>query len=297
MSLPNFYFGQSTDISSTQGGGVDMDVSFLVSFLRERTGMTVGTDKRGLIENRLGPIAAREKLAGVGDLIRLLKADPDHPLCEDVIDAMTTHETFFFRDLEPFDHLRKVLLPALLNERIQRRTLRIWSAACSTGQEAYSLAMLLEEVFAANPSLGPIRSWKIEIVATDIGKRTLRRAKNGVYSRFEVSRGLSEALRARWFQPLEHGNWRVRDELKSRVVFKEHNLMESPSELGVFDLVLCRNLLIYFDLREKRQILSGLNSALAVDGRLMLGGAETLFGITPAFKREAGTTLPVYRKA
>jgi chemotaxis protein methyltransferase CheR len=218
-------------------------------------------------------------------------------LVEDVIDAMTTHETLFFRDKEPFEYLKRTLLPELLKARKARRTLRIWSAACSTGQEPYSLMMLLDEIIGANRELGSFKDWKIEIIATDISRATLRRAEAGIYSTFEVARGLPEALKARWFRPLADEGWQFKDELRKRVSFKIQNLTDSPAELGTFDLVLCRNVLIYFGLEDKRKILGRLAGALTMDGRLMLGGAETVLGITQEFKREPGTSVAVYRKS
>jgi chemotaxis protein methyltransferase CheR len=274
-----------------------LDLAFLADFLRRKIGMDLGEDKRYLVESRLGPIATREKMAGVSALIDLLKREPGHPLVEDVIDAMTTHETLFFRDKEPFEYLKRTLLPELLKARKARRTLRIWSAACSTGQEPYSLMMLLDEIIGANRELGSFKDWKIEIIATDISRATLRRAEAGIYSTFEVARGLPEALKARWFRPLADGGWQFKDELRKRVSFKIQNLTDSPAELGTFDLVLCRNVLIYFGLEDKRKILGRLAGALTMDGRLMLGGAETVLGITQEFKREPGTSVAVYRKS
>ena len=275
----------------------DLDLAYLSDFLKKKIGMELGTEKRYLVESRLGPIASREKLPGVRGVLDLLRRDPSHPLVEDVIDAMTTHETLFFRDREPFEHLKRKILPDLLTSRLKQRSLRIWSAACSTGQEPYSLAMAIEEVISGNREFGAAKDWKIEIIATDISKATLRRAEAGIYSNFEMGRGLPDTMKARWFKGLTDGTWEFREELRKWVKYRLHNLTDSAQELGTFDLVFCRNVLIYFGLEDKRRILSRLASTLAADGRLFLGGAETVLGITQEFRRETGTTSAIYRKS
>jgi chemotaxis protein methyltransferase CheR len=248
------------------------------------------------VESRLGPIAAREKLGGVKGLIELLRKSPGHPLVSDIIDAMTTHETLFFRDREPFEFLKRQVLPEILSLRLKQKRLRIWSAACSTGQEPCSLAMMIEEVISGTREFGAYRDWTIEIIATDISPATLRRAEAGIYSNFEVARGLPDAMKARWFTALAEGGWQFRQELKKWITYRVHNLTSSAGELGVFDLIFCRNVLIYFGLEDKRHILNKLAAALTADGRLFLGGAETVLGITQEFRRVEGTTAAIYRK-
>ena len=296
MSLTSTSAARAPLMQNEKGVLDDADLSFLAGFLKRRIGMELGQDKRYLVESRLSPLAMREKLPGAKGVIDLLKREPGHPIVEDIIDAMTTHETLFFRDKEPFEFLKHKLLPELLQARLKKKTLRIWSAACSTGQEPYTIAMLLEEVISGNRQFGAARDWKIEIVGTDISKATLRRAEAGIYSQFEMARGLPDALKARWFKPLSDGSWQFRDELRKWVSYRSHNLTDPVGELGTFDLIFCRNVLIYFGVDDKRKILSRLAGALCMEGRVILGGAETVLGITTEFRREAGTTAAIYRK-
>jgi len=194
---------------------------------------------------------------------------------------MTTNETSFFRDSHPFDTLRKSLLPPLIERRAAARTLRIWSAACSTGQEPYSLAMMIKDNF-------PILSgWKVEIVATDLSPSVLERAREGVYSQFEVQRGLPIQMLMKHFDQQEP-NWQIKRELRQTVNFRALNLLEDFSALGQFDVVLCRNVLIYFDQPTKTRILGAIARRIAPDGVLLLGGAESVFGLSDAFAGLAG---------
>jgi len=296
MSSTANVISMSTNVGKEKRVLDEVDLHFLSDFLRKRIGMELGQDKKYLVESRLSPLAIREKLAGAKGVIELLKKEPGHPIVEDIIDAMTTHETLFFRDKEPFEFLKRKVFPELLRARAKKRSIRIWSAACSTGQEPYTIAMLMEEVISGNREFGAARDWKMDIVGTDISKATLRRAEAGIYSQFEMARGLPEPLKARWFKPLPDGSWQFRDELRKWVSYRVHNLTDPVGELGTFDLVFCRNVLIYFGVDDKRKILSRLAGALCIDGRLILGGAETVLGITTEFRREAGTTAAIYQK-
>jgi chemotaxis protein methyltransferase CheR len=189
---------------------------------------------------------------------------------------MTTNETFFFRDRVPFDKFRNVMLPQLLAARSAERRLRIWCAACSTGQEPYSLAMLLDE------EARRLTGWTIEILATDLSRRAIESAKQGLYSQFEVQRGLPITLLLRYFQRAGD-RWQINEFLRSRVSFREFNLLSDYRALGRFDAIFCRNVLIYFDVSSKRDILARLSRTLARDGFLLMGSAETVIGLSDAF--------------
>jgi chemotaxis protein methyltransferase CheR len=198
-------------------------------------------------------------------------------LTSEVVEAMTTNETFFFRDKIPFDHLRETILPTLLKARANRRSLRIWSAACSTGQEPYSIAMCLKE------RAQELAGWRIEIIATDLSQEVLEKAKSGIYSQFEVQRGLPVQLLVKYFTQIgEH--WQISPEIRGMVQHRQLNLLQDFSHLGKFDVIFCRNVLIYFDQDTKTGIFGRLAKALEPDGMLLLGAAETVVGISAAFR-------------
>jgi chemotaxis protein methyltransferase CheR len=245
----------------------------LAELLRARSGLVIGPDKTYLLESRLGPIARRQKLPDLAALAARLRAPGGEGLARDVVEAMTTNESLFFRDSKPFEHVRTQLLPRLHAARPPAAPLRIWSAAASTGQEAYSLAMILADL---RPLLG---ARKVEILATDIAREPLNRAREGLYSQFEVQRGLPVQMLVRHFHK-EEQNWRISDTLRTAVTFREWNLLDDPASLGRFDIVFCRNVLIYFDAPTKARVLGAIARQLAPDGVLYLGGAETVLGIT-----------------
>jgi chemotaxis protein methyltransferase CheR len=257
--------------------------------VRERTGIVLTPDKAYLVSSRLEPIARAEGLAGVPGLLAHLKNAPPAVLLQRCVDAMATHESSFFRDGAPFEQLCKEVLPALIAARQATRSLRIWSAACSSGQEPYTIAMILQEMSAQ------LSGWRVEIVATDMSEAILGKAKAGVYSDFEVRRGLSPERLKRWFTP-QGTSWQVAPALRQMVQFRPHNLLQGAAGLGTFDVILCRNVLIYFDMDRKRQILDDLGGALAVDGALYLGSAETVLGVSTAF-RPAPTSRGLFRRA
>jgi chemotaxis protein methyltransferase CheR len=252
------------------------DFTFIAAFLKERSGLIITTDKMYLLETRLGPILRERGLASLSALIDLLRQPGPSPVKDKVVDAMTTNETSFFRDSHPFDTLRKSIIPGLIERRAAIRSLRIWSAACSTGQEPYSLVMMLKDNF---PILG---NWKIEIVATDLSPSVLERAREGLYSTFEVQRGMPIQMLIRHFDQIE-SQWQVKRELRQAVTFRPLNLLEDFSALGTFDVVLCRNVLIYFDQPTKTRILHAIARRIAQDGALLLGGAESVFGLCDSF--------------
>jgi len=257
------------------------DFAYLAQTLKERSGLTVTIDKTYLFEARLMPIARRMEIASLDRLISVMRQGRDETLIAAVVDAMTTNETSFFRDRHPFEAMRSAILPGLIQRRLARRHLRIWSAACSTGQEAYSLAMLLLDDF---PMLS---GWRIEIIGTDISPSVVSRAKEGIYSTFEVQRGLPIQLLVRHFDQTGP-QWCIKPRLRQMVDFRLFNLLGDLSALGQFDIVLCRNVLIYFDLPTKTRVLEAIHRRMASDGNLILGGAESVFGICNRFTDVAG---------
>jgi len=251
------------------------DYEYLRKFLKERSGLDLSTDKQYLVESRLVPLARRAGLAGIPELVAKMKSGAE-PLVAEVVEAMTTNETFFFRDKLPFDHLNAVL-PALAQARAARRSLRIWCAASSTGQEPYSIAMCLKEAAAM------LAGWRIEIVATDLSAGVLEKARTGVFSQFEVQRGLPIQMLVKYFA--QNGElWQLNADIRSMVQFRQLNLLQDFSHLGTFDIIFCRNVLIYFDQATKASIFDRISRMIEPDGVLALGAAESVVGITNAFK-------------
>jgi chemotaxis protein methyltransferase CheR len=253
-----------------------LDYEYLRRLLRERSGLDLSADKQYLVESRLVPLARRNGLTGIGELVQKLKSGSD-ALAIDVIEAMTTNETFFFRDKIPFDHMREAVIPELMQARAAKRSLRIWCAASSTGQEPYSIAMVCKE-FAAELS-----GWRIEIVATDISLGVLEKARAGIFSQFEVQRGLPIQLLVRHFRQVGE-LWQINADIRAMVQHRQLNLLQDFSHLGAFDVVFCRNVLIYFDQETKLGVFNRLARSLEPDGVLALGAAESIVGITEAFK-------------
>ncbi|NBW09997.1 MAG: protein-glutamate O-methyltransferase CheR [Caulobacteraceae bacterium] len=266
------------------GRGMTGAISDIEAFRRlvlERSGLSLGADKDYLLQSRLTPLMREEGLATLEALFVRLRLDPRGRLAQRAVDAMATHESYFFRDATPFDQLRDILLPALVARRTGAKRLRIWSAACSSGQEPYSLAMLLLEERRLTPD------WSIEILATDMSQPILDRARRGIYSDFETARGLSEARRSRWLKR-DGGDWSIAPEVRALVQFRPHNLMDGVVGMGRFDLIFCRNVLIYFEQLQKRWALARLSEALEPDGALILGSAETVVGLDSAFEPMPG---------
>ncbi len=251
------------------------DYEFLRKLLKERSGLDLSSDKQYLVESRLIPLARRAGLPGIADLVAKLKSVAD-ALTSEVVEAMTTNETFFFRDRIPFDHLRETILPALLQARANRRSLRIWCAASSTGQEPYSVAMCVKE-FAA------LAGWRVEIVATDLSQEVLEKSRAGIYSQFEVQRGLPIQLLVKYF--IQTGElWQLNADIRAMVQHRQLNLLQDFSQLGTFDVIFCRNVLIYFDQDTKAGVFDRLSRMLEPDGVLLLGAAESVVGISDAFR-------------
>lgn len=270
-----------------------LDYEFLRKLLKDRSGLDLSADKQYLVESRLLPLARRLSLGGISELVQKMKGMGAESLISDVVEAMTTNETFFFRDKVPFDHLREEMLPALLQARAARRSLRIWCAASSTGQEPYSIAMTLKE-------LGPaVAGWRFEIIATDLSPQVLEKSKSGLFSQFEVQRGLPIQLLVKYFKQAGEV-WELSPEIRAMVQHRQLNLLHDFSSLGTFDIVFCRNVLIYFDQTTKVGILERIAKRLEPDGYLTLGAAETVVGLTDAFKphnSRRGVYLPNLKSA
>lgn len=250
------------------------DYDFLRAVLKERSGLVLAAGKQYLVESRLVPVARKAGLPGLAALLQKLR-NPAEPLIAEVVEAMTTNESFFFRDKVPFEQFRDTMMPALLAAR-RNRQIRIWCAAAATGQEPYSLAMCLREMREK------IAGWRIEILATDISMEVLEKARAGIYSQFEVQRGLPIALLVKYFSQV--GDlWRIAPEIRAMVQFRPLNLLRECSHLGAFDVVFCRNVLIYFDQDTKTKVLQNLAQMTRADGYLVLGAAETVVGLTDAF--------------
>ena len=254
----------------------DHDFKFFEELLRKESGLVITPEKVYLLESRLLPIAQKNGVNALAGLAQKMRESRDAVLQREVVEAMTTNETSFFRDNTPFQRLREDLLPLFMKTRAAQKSLRIWSAACSSGQEPYSIAMLLKEY-------GALAGWKIEIIATDLSQDILAQAKSGVYSQFEVQRGLPIQMLVKYFTQ-QGDKWLARQELKDMVVFKPANLLADFNSLGQFDIVFCRNVLIYFDLKTKAGVLAGIKRVLKNDGILILGGAETVIGVSDNFK-------------
>ncbi len=252
------------------------DYAYLSKLLNERSGLQLAGDKQYLIESRLLPVAKQHNCGSIGDLVAKLKAFTEEPLRQRVTEAMTINESFFFRDKTPFERFQDTILPHILKTRASTRRMRIWCAAASTGQEPYSIAILLKQAAAQLPG------WKIEIVGTDISTDVLEKAKAGLYTQFEVQRGLPIQLLLKFFKQ-DGDQWRISQEVRDMVQYRRHNLLDDFSSLGTFDAVFCRNVLIYFDAKTKQDVLTRISRAMAKDGHLLLGAAETVVGFTNLF--------------
>jgi chemotaxis protein methyltransferase CheR len=257
------------------------DFDYLRKLLRERSGLMLSAEKQYLAESRLLPVARKHGMSTLTEVVSALKTRTPTTLTVDVVEAMTTNETFFFRDKVPFDHFRDTMMPALIAARARERRIRIWCTACSTGQEPYSLAMMLKD--RATGLGAALAGYRVEIVATDLAGEVLERAKNGIYSQFEVQRGLPIQLLVKFFTQTGE-SWQIVPELRAMVQFRTLNLLGDFSPLGTFDIVFCRNVLIYFDQETKIGVFNRIAKQVPDDGFLVLGAAETVVGLTDAFK-------------
>jgi chemotaxis protein methyltransferase CheR len=253
-----------------------LDYEFLRKFLKERSGLDLSPDKQYLVESRLIPLARRAGLPGIAEIVQKMKGGSE-ALISDVVEAMTTNETSFFRDKIPFENLREIILPTMLQARASRRVLRIWCAASSTGQEPYSIAMCLKEMGSA------LAGWRIEILATDLSRGVLEKSKAGIFSQFEVQRGLPIQMLVKHFTQVGE-LWQLNADIRAMVQHRQLNLLQDFSHLGTFDVIFCRNVLIYFDQDTKARIFDRLARVIEPDGVLTLGAAESVVGISDAFK-------------
>ena len=254
-----------------------LDFDFLRRFLKQRSGLVLAADKQYLVESRLLPLARKAGLANLAALVDALKGGGDDALMNAVVEAMATNESFFFRDKIPFEHFRSIVMPALIAARRAARTVRIWCAAASTGQEPYSLAMCLRQMER------DLAGWRVEIIATDLSGEVLEKARQGLYSQFEVQRGLPIQLLIKHFEQVG-ALWQIAPDIRAMVKYRQLNLLSNFSNLGIFDLIFCRNVLIYFDQQTKIDVLERLARVTAGDGFLVLGAAETVIGLTDSFK-------------
>jgi chemotaxis protein methyltransferase CheR len=264
-----------------------LDYDYLQKMLKDRSGLMLSADKKYLLESRLLPLARKVGVAGISELVAKMKGGSE-ALILDVVEAMTTNETFFFRDKTPFDHFKETVIPELLRARAGRRSLRIWCAAASTGQEPYSLAMILKEMGAA------LNGWRVEIVATDLSPEVLEKSRSGIYTQFEVQRGLPIQLLVKHFTQVG-AMWQLNADTKAMVQFRPFNLLQDFAPLGKFDIIFCRNVLIYFDQPTKTDIFKRLAKATEPDGYLFLGAAETVVGLSDQYRicpNRRGVYLP-----
>jgi chemotaxis protein methyltransferase CheR len=258
---------------------------FLQEHIYSQVGIVLEDNKHYLFESRLAPIVKQHSLASINDLCNLLHSKRSPEVGQQVVEAMTTNETYFYRDPAQYEAIRKVLLPRLKEERRSTRTLRFWSAAASTGQEAYSLAMMLLEE--------GLKDWNIEILGTDFASKVVERAKTGLYQQIEVNRGLPVGLLIKHFRRTGL-DWQLSEDVRRMAHFKTIDLRKSMRTLGPCDMVFCRNVMIYFDNETKQKILKELHSTLFRGGWLLLGGAETAFGLDEWFDRQTVGNMTVY---
>lgn len=263
------------------------DFEFIASMVKEKSGLVLTEDKVYLLDNRLMPLARNRSIEDLAGLVAKLRTN-DAALITEVVEALTTNESLFFRDTHPFETFRDKIVPELLQSNSASKSFRIWCAAASSGQESYSLIMTLNEMAAQLPG------WRYELVGTDISLDILEKAKSGRYTQFEVQRGMPITMLVKYFDK-EGEHWVFKPEFRKLAQFKFFNLLDPLSSLGKFDVVFCRNVLIYFDAETKKKILEQIADMLPDHGKLFLGGAETVIGITDRF-----TTVPgcrgVYQK-
>lgn len=259
---------------------------FLQELVYRESGIVLDEDKHYLMEARLGPVAARQRLGSLNDLCAMLRAVGPAGLRQQVVDSMTTNETTFFREAGQYEALRRVVLPKLMELRKDRRRMSFWSAASSSGQEAYSLAMMLKEM--------KLDDWYIQINATDLSAQMLERARQGRFQQIEVNRGLPVQYLTNYFRR-EGLDWVLRDEIRSMVRFERFDLRQGMGAMGPFDVVFCRNVLIYFDVETKKRILNEIRNTIFRGGHLLLGGSETTLGLHDGFELVPACGAMLYR--
>ncbi|MCB9989987.1 MAG: protein-glutamate O-methyltransferase CheR [Rhodospirillales bacterium] len=254
----------------------EADFAFYKEFLFKLSGLSLTPEKNYLLESRLSPIASSLGYTDLSAFTAFLKTSKDNTVIQAVVEAMTTNETSFFRDTKPFERLKEVL-PDIEKNKQGDRTIKFWSAACSSGQEAYSIAMTMQDYLAAKPG------WKYQILGTDISNDILAKASSGTYNQFEVQRGLTIQMMVKFFTQ-DGPNWKVKDELRKMIDFKYANLLENLNHIGSFDIIMCRNVLIYFNLDTKTQVLRNIATKLGPHGYLFLGGCESIMNLDVPYK-------------
>jgi chemotaxis protein methyltransferase CheR len=267
----------------------DSSIRILAGLLEARTGQQLTMNRRWRIETALSVLLRERSISSLDELITILVMGKEPALSDQVVETLLNNETYFFRDRAPFALLSRHALPEIAKKRHSSRKIKIWSAGCSTGQEVYSLAML----FAEDPSKW--RGWTIDLLGTDVSSSVIDRARRGLYTQFEVQRGLGINQTIRWFEECEDG-WRAIEGLRKSVRFQVHNLLEQPPHPGDFDIVLCRNVLLYLNADKRRAAFDRLASATAADGWLMLGAGETVIGQTSRFGADI-TARGLYRRS
>lgn len=265
------------------------DYETLRTVLLANSGHHLEDGKEYLVERRLESVAGSLGFRDLAGLIAHVRNTSDRNVTKLVCEAMTTNESLFFRDGRPFDLVKERILPEILERRHSSRRLRIWSAASSTGQEAYSLAMLLADYRPA------LTGWNIEILGTDYSSQVVHRARAGLFNHFEVQRGLPIQLLIKHFEQKDGNNWQIKAPIRRMVTFREQNLMDAFRHLGTFDIVFCRNVLIYFHDQGKRDVLERLAQVVAPDGYLFLGSAETALGVTGAWRTVPGASTTLFQ--
>jgi chemotaxis protein methyltransferase CheR len=264
---------------------------FIAGIVKQRSGGVLGPDQAYMLDTRLAPLLKRENLVSLDSLALKLRGPASDKLAQEVAELLTTNESHFFRDGKPFDHLKE-LLPVLNKARAPGLPIRIWSAACSTGQEAYSIAILIADAQDVDASM---KARRFEIIGTDLTRAVLDRAKEGIFTQFEVQRGLPVRSLMKHFKQID-GRWQANERLRGFTRFEQANLLQDVARFGRFDVVFCRNVLIYFDLPTKARVLNGLAAQMAPDGALYLGAAETALGISDRVEPLLGQRA-VYRPA
>lgn len=267
------------------------DFNYIRSLIECKCGIELSDNHHYLVESRLEPLAEKSGYRSISEMIEKMKSGAlTVPICKAIADAMTTNETLFFRDKLPFETLKNVIIPNLLKARESSKKIRIWSAACSSGQEPYSIAMIFLEHFSH------FSDWQFEIVATDYSQAVLQKASEGFYTQFEVQRGLTEAHLAKYFTAKTNG-WQINERVKKLISFSQFNLIDPSLIQGTFDVIFCRNVLIYFSGKTKTIVFNRLASSLAADGRLILGGAESPLGFSDQWLRiEGEANHMIYQK-
>jgi chemotaxis protein methyltransferase CheR len=277
----------------------DSSGRILAGLLEAQTGQQLTMSRRWRLETALASLLRERRLSSIDELITILVMGREPSLATKVVEALLNNETYFFRDRAPFDLLARAALPELKRRRAATKRLRIWSAGCSTGQEPYSLAML----FAEDPPAWA--GWSIDILGTDVSAAAVQRAREGSYSQFEVQRGLGIQQMIRWFEEAS-GGWRAVEALRRNLRFQVHNLLEAPPHPGEFDIILCRNVLLYLSEATRAKAFDRLATSLATGGWLMLGAGETVIGQTRVLEadreyrglyRHAGATADQRRSA